>query len=125
MPPDSRSSLNRLLTIPNSIAEGSPGLNRPSVWTIDSVGGWSASNQKLNIVAKRRAWAFGLVAKSSVDQERRLADEETAQSSVAYGSPEWCAIPLKPALVKAVATGNSMLKARALRSEFMLWTTYS
>src|SRR3954452_2025640 len=102
MPPDSRSSLNRLLTIPNSSADGSPGLNRPSVWTIDSVGGWSASNQKLNIVAKRRACAFGLVAKSAVDQVRVLAVEEFAQSSVAYGSPEWCEMPLKPTLVNAV-----------------------
>src|SRR4029079_1547811 len=102
-PPDSKLSLNSPLTNANSTEDGSPGLNRSNELTIESAGGWSASNQKLNNVAKRRAWAFGLVAKVSVDQVRTLGDEEVVQLSIAYGSPEWCSMPLKPTLVKVVA----------------------
>ena len=80
--PDSKLSFSRS-TIVTSTEAGSPGVNSPTVWTVEFPGGWSVSNQKLNIVAQRRAWAFGLVAKVSVDQVMLLAVVLGTQSSVA------------------------------------------
>src|SRR5579872_2186546 len=81
--PVSNESFTSVFTIAKSSDGGSPGVKRARSWRIEGAGGWSASNQKLNIVDQRRAWAFGLVAKGIVDQVRVLGVEAGVQSSVA------------------------------------------
>src|ERR1051325_8229223 len=87
---------------------GVPGVNSARVCVEPLCGGWSVSTQKLNVVAQRNALALGLSPNVSVDPGTTLSVRSAVQSSVVYGSPEWCAITCEPALSTVVPTGNAI-----------------